>query len=246
MSVTGLVGQGPVRVGIPIADLCAGMLLAQGVLIALLDREISGEGQWVQTSLLETQIQMLDFQAARYLMTGEVPGQAGNDHPTMIPTGVFPTRDGHINIASAGQALYERLCRAIGAPYLIDNLDYRTDVLRSKNRVKLNAEIAEIMRTRDSADWITLLSEAGCPVGPIYSIDQVFADPQVQHVDMTATVRHPKLGDIRIVGQGLKLDRTPAEVRDAAPELGEHTDAILGELGYHEAAIEALRKNSDI
>jgi formyl-CoA transferase len=242
MSITGLPGQGPVRVGIPVADLCAGMFCAQGILVALLERETSGEGQWVQTSLLEAQIQMLDFQASRYLMSGEVPKQAGNDHPTSIPTGVFPTKDGHINIAVAGQEIYERFCKAIDAPQLLENPDYRTGDLRSKNRAKLNAEIAEITRTRSSAEWIDLLNKAGCPSGPIYSMDQVFADPQVQHLQMAVPVHHPKLGEIRLVGQAFKLSRTPMAMRNATPELGEHTDAILREIGYADAAIADLRE----
>ena len=242
MSITGLPGQGPVRVGIPVADLCAGMFCAQGILVALLEREASGEGQWVQTSLLEAQIQMLDFQAARYLMDGEVPKQAGNDHPTSIPTGVFPTKDGHINIAVAGQEIYERFCKAIDAPQLMENPDYRTGELRSKNRAKLNAEIAEITRTRSSAEWIDLLNEAGCPSGPIYTMDQVFADPQVQHVQMAVPVHHPKLGDIKLVGQAFKLSRTPAQMRSATPELGEQTDEVLREIGYDDKAIKGLHE----
>src|SRR5690606_35771938 len=157
--------------------------------------------------------------AARYLMDGEVPKQAGNDHPTSIPTGVFPTKDGHINIAVAGQEIYERFCKAIDAPHLAENPDYRTGALRSQNRAKLNAEIAEITRTRTSAEWIDLLNKAGCPSGPIYTIDQVFADPQVQHNRMAVPVHHPKLAVIKLVGQAIKMNRTPAEIRSATPEL---------------------------
>lgn len=246
MSITGLPGQGPVRVGIPIADLCAGMFCAQGILLALLEREVSGQGQWVQTSLLEAQIQMLDFQAARYLMDGEVPKQAGNDHPTSIPTGVFPTSDGHINIAVAGQEIYERFCKAIDAPQLLSNPDYATGALRSKNRSGLNAEIAEITRTRTSAEWIDLLNKAGCPSGPIYTIDQVFADPQVQHTQMAVPVEHPKLGTINVVNQAIKMNRTQATMRSATPELGEHTEAVLRELGYSDDAISDLRARKAI
>ncbi|MBI2966092.1 MAG: CoA transferase, partial [Chloroflexi bacterium] len=175
MSITGQPGAGPMRVGIPIADLCAGMFCAQGVLLALLERETSGKGQWVKTSLLEAQIQMLDFQAARYLKDREVPVSAGNDHPTSIPTGVFPTADGFINIAVAGQALYERFCTALGAPELANDERFKTAALRSKNRADMNAAISKITITKGSQHWIALLNDAGCPCGPIYSMDQVFA-----------------------------------------------------------------------
>src|SRR6185312_7238327 len=177
MSITGLPGQGPVRVGIPIADLSAGIFTAMGILIALLERETSGEGQWVQSSLLAAQIAMLDFQAARWLVAHEVPEQAGNDHPTSIPTGVFKTKDGHINIASAGDEIFGRLCRALEQPDLAGHPDYRTGRSRSQNRKALNAAIEAITIGRDSADWIERLNKAGVPAGPIYAMDQVFADP---------------------------------------------------------------------
>ena len=246
MSITGLPGQGPVRVGIPVADLTAGLFCAQGIMVALLEREVSGEGQWVQTSLLEAQIQMLDFQAARYLMDGEVPQQAGNDHPTSIPTGVFPTKDGHINIAVAGQAIYERFCKALEAPELNQNPDYATGALRSKNRAAINAEIAVYTAKRTSQEWIELFNEAGCPSGPIYSMDEVFADPQVRHNQMAVPVHHPTLGDIELVGQAFKLSRTPMKIRNATAELGEHTDEVLTELGYDASTIATLRSSGAI
>ncbi len=246
MSITGLPGQGPVRVGIPIADLCAGMFCAQGILLAIIERETSGEGQWVQSSLLDAQIQMLDFQAARYLMNGEVPKQAGNDHPTSIPTGVFETSDGHINIAVAGQEIYARFCKALDAPELLENPDYATGAKRSENRKALNAAINEYTKKRTSAEWISILNEAGCPCGPIYTMDQVFADPQVQHNGMAVAVKHPTLGEVRLVNQAVKLSRTPSQIRTATPELGEHTDQILRELGYGDAEINAFRERGAI
>ena len=243
MSITGLPGQGPVRVGIPVADLGAGIFAATGILVALLEREVSGEGQWVRSSLLQAQIQLLDFQAARWLIAHEVPGQAGNDHPTSIPTGVFPTSDGHINIAAAGTHIYRRFCEAIGAPQLIDHPDYATDKLRSKNRVGMNKAIAEITRSKSSREWIDILNKAGVPCGPIYKMDEVFADPQVRHLHMAAPVHHPRLGDIEVVAQAVELSRTPSGVRYPTPEKGEHTDEVLGELGFDAAAIADLRKH---
>ncbi|HUN51950.1 MAG TPA: CoA transferase [Candidatus Sulfotelmatobacter sp.] len=242
MSITGLPGQGPVRVGIPVADLTAGIFCAMGILVALLEREVSGEGQWVQSSLLQAQIAMLDFQAARWLIAKDVPGQAGNDHPTSIPTGVFPTSDGHINIAASGGHIFKRFCEAIGAPALASDPDYATDVSRSKNRQALNKAIADITRQKSSSTWIDILNHAGVPCGPIYKMDEVFADPQVQHLGMAAPVRHPKLGDIRVVNQAVSLSRTPSHIETATAEKGEHTDAVLRELGYGESDIADFRK----
>ena len=244
MSVTGLPGQGPVRAGIPIADLSAGHFLAQGILLALLERERSGEGQWVHTSLLEAQIAMMDFQAARWLIEGDLPGQAGNDHPTSIPTGVFPTADGHMNIAASGQPIFTRLCNTIGLPELLERPEYVDVETRSKNRVALNAELAEITKTKTTDEWIEALNEAGVPCGPIYRVDEMAADVQVQQLGIARPVAHPKLGEIRVVGQAMQLERTPQppEMRSAAPELGEHNDEVLSALGYDAAKIAALRE----
>ena len=241
MSITGEPGQGPMRVGIPVADLTAGLFAAQGILIALLEREVSGEGQWVQSSLLAAQISMLDFQAARWTIGREVPGQAGNDHPTSIPTGVFATADGHINIAAAGNEIYRRLCVALGRPELADDAAFNTDKKRSANRKALNAAIAAVTVGRTSAEWIELLNKAGVPGGPIYTMDQVFADPQVQHLGITRKVAHPALGDVEVIGQPIALSRSKWEVRTPTPEAGEHTDSILAGLGYDTAAIAGLR-----
>ncbi len=246
MSVTGLPGQGPVRAGIPIADLSAGLYTAIGILVALLEREQSGEGQWVQSSLLQAQIAMMDFQAARWLIRNEVPRQAGNDHPTSIPTGVFETQDGHINIATSGGPIYERLCHAIGRPELIDDPRFATGQGRSDNRVALNALISEATRQKTSAAWIDRLNEAGVPTGPIYAVDDVFADPQVRHLGVTAPVTHPALGAIDLVGQATRLSRTPCRIRSATPELGVHTDEVLAALGYEPAEIAAFRADGVI
>ena len=247
MSITGLPGQGPVRVGIPIADLTAGMLLAQGILLALFERERSGEGQWVHTSLLEAQIQMLDFQAARWLISEEVAPQAGNDHPTSIPTGVFPTSDGHINIAASGGILWKRLCQTLGLEELLDDPDYADNELRSKNRKALNARISEVTPSRTSGEWIEVLNEAGVPCGPINTIDATFADPQVQALGIARPMPRPQLGDTHVVGQAINLARTPQPPSHrATPELGQHTDEILSSLGLDGDAIRELRENGVI
>ena len=241
MSITGLPGQGPVRVGIPVADLTAGIFAAMGVLVALLERETSGLGQWVTSSLLGAQIAMLDFQAARWTIGKEVPEQAGNNHPTSIPTGVFQTADGYINIAAAGNEIYRRLCEALERPELAGDPRYATGKARSDNRDALNAEIEVITRGRTSADWIEALNKAGVPSGPIYKMNEVFDDPQVRHLGITRTVQHPVLGNVEVIGQAIELSRTPWSVRSATPEAGEHTDAVLGELGYSAGDIAGLR-----
>ena len=242
MSITGLPGQGPVRVGIPIDDLCAGLLLAQAILMALIERESSGEGQWVHTSLLEAQIFMLDFQASRWLIAGEVAKQAGNDHPTGIPTGLFPTADGQINIAASGDHMFRRFCEAADAMSLLDDPDYATGPQRSKNRKALNERIAELTKPRPSNYWIEHLNEVGVPCGPVYTIDQTFADRQVQHLEMARPIDHPKLGPIKVVGQAINMTRTPEPGKlRPTPALGQHTKEVLCELGYDDAAIADLR-----
>ncbi len=241
MSVTGAPGEGPMRAGIPVADLTAGQFAAQGIMIALLEREVSGEGQWVQANLLSSMISMMDFQAARWLMQQDVPAQAGNNHPTSIPTGVFATADGFINIAASGDKIFGRLCAVLHVPELRSDPDYATGAARSQHRDALGARIEAVTRTETSAVWVERLNAAEVPCGPIYSMDQVFADEQVKHLGMAAPVEHPALGAISIVGQAIKLSRTPAEIHTATAELGEHNGEILGELGYDEAAVDGLR-----
>ena len=215
-------------------------------MIALLEREVSGEGQWVQASLLASQIAMMDFQAARWLMKGEVPGQAGNNHPTSIPTGVFATSDGHINIAASGTVMFKRLCQCLGLPELERDPDYASDSARSANRDALGARIEAVTRTGSSAAWIERLNAAEVPCGPIYSMDEVFADPQVKHLGMAQAVPHKTLGPIDIVGQAIKLSRTPARLETAIGEPGDDNDAILQELGYGSQAIAAMRNEGVI
>ncbi len=246
MSITGLPGQGPVRVGIPVADLCAGLFCALGILVALLEREKSKKGQHIATSLLQAQIFMLDFQGARWLIGGEVPKQAGNDHPTSIPTGVFQTADGHINIAAAGQRIWERFCNALGTPELIHRPEYKSGAERSKNRHALNAEIGTHTVKRTSADWVERFNQAGVPCGPIYSVDQVYSDPQVEHLRMAQPVRMKDKKTMRMAGQPMSLSRTPSKLVTPPPALGEHTDAVLKEFGFSAKDIAALRKANAI
>jgi len=236
MSITGLPGQGPVRVGIPIADLSAGIFCAWGIAVAVIEREKSGKGQWVQSSLLQAQLFMLDFQAARWLMQGEVAKQAGNNHPTSIPTGVFRTRDGHLNVAASGGRIWLRLCNAIGAPELAGHPDYKTGALRSEHRDQLHADIERHLAARDTAEWVDLLNDAGVPCGPIYAIDQAFADPQVRELDIVQNV-----GDVPYLGQPVTLSRTPSRVVAHPPALGEHTDEVLREIGFDDAGIARLK-----
>ncbi len=247
MSITGLPGQGPVRAGIPVADLTAGLFTAIGILVALMERQQSGKGQWVQSSLLQAMTFMLDFQAARWTMDGEVPKQAGNDHPTSIPTGVFTTSDGHINIAVAGQVMWQRFCAAIGREDLTEHADYATGELRSANRHALNAIIDEITRTKSSQDWVDLFNQAGVPAGPIYSIDKVFADPQIQHLGLAREVDSAPLGRrIGLVGQPISLSRTPSDIVRYPPDAGEQSDEILKEHGYADSEIADLRARTII
>ena len=248
MSVTGLPGQGPVRVGIPVADLTAGLFCAMGILTALLEREKSGEGQWVQTSLLQAQVFMLDFQASRWLNKKEVAPQAGNDHPTSIPTGVFKTSDGYINIATTGQKIWERLAQAIGAADLIKREEYSSGALRSANRVALNAELNAITEKKTSAALEELLNEAGVPSGPIYTIDQVFADPQVKHLGLAAPVPTDSQDGrpLTVVAQPFTMSRTPSKMVAPPPDVGEHNDEVLKEFGFSAQEIEDLRKSKAI
>mgnify|MGYP001567943580 CR=1 FL=1 len=243
MSVTGHPGQGPMRTGAAIADVSAGLYAALGILTALLEREASGQGQWVQSSLLMSGIALLDFQAARYLMDGEVPPQVGNDHPTSMPTSAYTTADGYINIGASGEGMWKRLCPAVGRPELLARPEFEGGANRAKNRKALNAELNSALSVKKSEEWITILNAAGVPCGPIYSMDQVFADPQVQHLHAAATVKHPVLGEIRVVNQAVGLSRTPATMASATPEIGQHTDEVLAEVGYSAADIAALRKN---
>jgi crotonobetainyl-CoA:carnitine CoA-transferase CaiB-like acyl-CoA transferase len=241
MSVTGLPGHGPLRVGIPIADLCGGIFAAYGVTVALLEREHSGRGQWLHTSLLEAMIYMMDFQTSRWTLDGEIPGQAGNFHPTSIPTGVYKTKDGHINIAVFGGRIWERFAEVMGAPEWITDERSKTKSARSVHRDWLNAEIEKRLVADTSDHWIHVLNEAGVACGRINNMKEVFEEPQVQHLGILKKVVSPRMGEQRLVGQPVTLTRTPSTIARATPRRGEHTEEILGEIGYDRAALDRLK-----
>jgi formyl-CoA transferase len=242
MSITGAPGEGPMRVGIPIADLCGGLFAAQGIFIALLEREESGKGQWIHTSLLQAQIFMLDFQASRWTMSGEVAGQAGNNHPTSIPTGAFKTTDGYINLAVSGGEIWQRCAKVLEREDLITNPDYASGGDRSRNRDTLNAIIQDILLHKSSAEWVEAFNAAGVPCGPIYAINEVFEDPQVKHLGMAKTVHSPNIGrDIDLINQPITMSRTPTSMTRYPPDPGEQSDEVLSELGLSAAEIADLR-----
>ena len=241
MSVTGPVDGEPMRAGAAVCDMAAGLFCALGILTALLEREQSGRGQWVQSSLLHAGIALMDFQAARFLMDAEVPRSVGNDHPTGMPTSTYPTADGHVNIGASGEAMWKTLCKAVDAPELLSDERFATNALRSQHRKALNVLLADIFRQQTKAHWIARLNEAGVPCGPIYAVDEVFADPQVQHAQIAETVHHQHRGEIRLIAQASKLSRTPGRIARPIALRGSDNHAILSELGLSAEAISALQ-----
>ncbi len=241
MAVTGLPGHGPVRAGVAISDVTAGLQLAIGVLVALIERGRTGEGRWVHTSLLESMIGMLDFQAARWTVAGEDPPQAGNDHPTMIPMGTYEAADGYINIAAPGGRLWRAFCAEIGRADLVEDERFSSTKLRSANRTELNKLIGEQLATAGCDEWVERLNDVGIPCGRVNTVAEAFADPQVQHLGMAAPVHHPVMGDIRIVRNATQIDGVPGDIRRPSPAQGEHTDEILTQFGLEPDEIAALR-----
>ena len=246
MSITGSPDGPPMRVGIPIADLTAGLFCAQGILLALLEREASGEGQWIQTSLLQAQAFMLDFQATRWLMDAEVAGQAGNNHPTIIPMGVFETADGHMNIAGGGQVMWQRLCNALDLSELIKHPDYERPEDRSDNRDRLNLLLEEKTRTKNTKYWVEYLNKNNVPCGEINSIDQVFNDPQMKHLGMAQKINSTERGEIELVGQPINMTRTPSSISLPPPTCGQHSTEILTDLGFSDAEIASFHAENII
>jgi formyl-CoA transferase len=246
MSVTGLPGTEPTRVGIPVSDLAAGLYLAIGILVALHQRTRTGEGQWVQTSLLEAMIAMMDFQAARWTMRGEVPRQEGNHHPIAVPMGCYATSDGFINIAASGGRLLQTFGDVIGIPGLPSDRRFDTEAKRSKNRAEMNELIADRLRTRPTNEWLDLFVQADVPVGPVYRMDEVFADPQVQHLDMATETENAALGRVTLVRNAVRATGGGPGIRSGSPEQGQHTEEVLRDAGYSEAEIAELRDRGAI
>ncbi|MBU3624029.1 CaiB/BaiF CoA-transferase family protein [Polynucleobacter sp. AP-Latsch-80-C2] len=241
MSVTGKSGDGPMRVGIPIADLCAGIFAAQGILVALLERDASGKGQWIHTSLLESMIYMMDFQNSRWLIDGDVPTQAGNYHPTSIPTGVYKAKDGYMNIAVFGSKIWERFCDIVGAPEWVTDERYKDKQGRSINRDSINAEINRRLAAQDRAYWVERFNAGGVACGLINDVKGVFEEPQVQHLGIVKDVVSIHHGPQKMVGQPMQLGRTPSTIVRSAPKRGEHSEEILKELGLEAAELSSLK-----
>ena len=248
MSITGPPDSGPWRVGIAISDTSAGMFLGQGILLALLHRERTGEGQWVHTSLFEAMLNKLDFQAARYTMNGEVPRQQGNDHPYLIPMGAFHCKDGLVNIAASGGRLWKRFCEAVGAEELLRRPEYATPRGRVERKAALNAEIEAVTARFTTAELVRKLNAVGVPCGPINDIGQAFEDEHAQHLGMAKAAPHPELGDVNLVRSPINLSAFPRSERfdRAAPDPGADSDTILGELGCGRSEIESLRADGVI
>ena len=245
MSVTGEPGRGPMRVGIPIADITTGLFAANGVLTALLERHKSGEGQWVQTSLLEAQTFMLDLQAARYLVDGVVPQQVGNEHPSGVPTNAYKTKDGYVNVAPI-PAMWPRLCKALGREEWINDPDFATREVRRKHRKEVNSAIAGIIAEMDSATLLAKLDAAEVPGGPIYTIEQAYNDPQAKHMRLTQTVTTTDGKEMKLPRQPFTLSRTPSTLTVRTPEFAEHTDEVLKEFGFSESEIKMFRENGSV
>jgi crotonobetainyl-CoA:carnitine CoA-transferase CaiB-like acyl-CoA transferase len=243
MSVTGYADTGPVRAGLAVADMSAGLYAAIGILLALIERERSGKGQWVQSSLLHSQIAMMDFQVSRYLNDGDIPVRVGNDHPTSSPMGLFTASDGVFNIGASGEGNWRRLCELLDRPQWLEDPDFKTEKLRVSNRAKLSALLETEFAHNTVDHWVTALNDAGVPAGPVYDVPQIFEDEQVKHLGVVATLPEVYDKQMHYITQPMTLSRTPPKVVAAAPGWGEHTDEVLDEIGYSADQIKSLHDN---
>ena len=248
MSVTGEPGRGPMRVGVAISDTSAGMFLGQGILLALLHRERTGEGQWVHTSLLESMMSKLDFQGARYTMKGEVADQQGNDHPTQVPMGTFEAKDGFVNIAAFGDVMWNRFCDALGAKELFDDPDYQTVRDRSSRHNRIKEDMNKVTSQRTVSDLVGVLNEAGVPTGPINNIGEGFEDAQVKHLKLAKSAPHAELGDLNLVRSPINLSQFPQSESfdNAAPDPGANSVEVLEQLGFDQLRISKLQEEGVI
>lgn len=246
MSITGEAGGPPIKVGVAIADISGGMFAANGIVVALYNREKTGKGQMVDVSLLDSQVAWLTYRAGAYFASGEIPQPMGSGHPVIVPYQAFKAKDVFINIAVGNDQLWERFCKAVGLEKVMDDPKFATNAKRVENREEIVKIICDLIATRNGEEWLKILTDAGVPCGPIYTLDKIFTDPQVLHRQMLKELDHPKAGRIKVTGIPIKLSDTPGEIKTAPPVLGQHTQEILSELGYSDQEVEELHKEKVI
>ena len=246
MSVTGLPDHGPVRAGVAISDITAGLQLAIGILTALHERQRTGKGRWVHTSLLESMVGMLDFQAARWTVAGDNPPQEGNDHPTLGPMGMYKTRDGYINLAASGGRLWEAFCHELGVDSWLEDPRFSTVSSRRTNKTELNQLIEELLDGDTSDNWVLRLNAVGVPCGPVNTVAEVFDDPQVKYLEIAKPVEHPVSGHIEILKNATNIEGVSSDIRMPSPLKGEHSRELLIEFGFTEPEIDRLAHSEAI